>query len=286
MATDATPSTAAAAAAVATASSAASAVAMEAVAMRAGDAFWGPPAAAARAAARGVPAASGRTLALDRRGGRGAGALAPSVRRAACPPRRQQCKCRRLPVAQALAAATVVVEVLVVSCVRGGYRVRANQVLHGCPIRYVSRVARGRRSEGCEGGAASGLQRSASGEAIGGGAGGARCPPGEQTIRPSPAPHVLSVLSPDALLPLFICWWTPPSLPFTPSIPTLPHLPCTVLALRQIFRHWRWQQGSGQAVHHARVPPSPSHWPHVPPRPDWRPRWRARRPRVGLRAGR
>lgn len=136
MATDATPSTAAAAAAVATASSAASAGAMEAVAMRAGDAFWGPPAAAARAAARGVPAASGRTLALDRRGGRGAGALAPSVRRAACPPRRQQCKCRRLPVAQALAAATVVVEVLVVSCVRGGYRVRANQVLHGCPIRF------------------------------------------------------------------------------------------------------------------------------------------------------
>lgn len=135
MATDTTSVAAAAAAAAATASSVVSAEAMEPVAMGASDAFWGLPAAAARAAARGWSAETDLTFALDRRGGRGAGALAPSVRRPACPPQRKKCKCRRPSVAKALATAKVVVEVLVVSCGGGGYRVRANQVLHGCPKR-------------------------------------------------------------------------------------------------------------------------------------------------------
>lgn len=158
-----TESTASAEAAVAaaevTAYSAASAVTVEEVAMGAADAFWGLPAAAARAAARGVSAPFGRTPALDRRGGRGAGALHPLARAPACPSQHNKCKCRRPSVAKALAAATVVVEVLVVSCGGGGYRVRVNQVLHGCPNRYVSRVAGTHRSEGREGGAVGGSAR-------------------------------------------------------------------------------------------------------------------------------
>lgn len=67
-------------------------------------------------------------------GATAAAVLTPTGRRA-CPA--GKCKCKRQGVGAAVARASTILEVLVMSCGGGGYKVRINQYYKGCSRQYV-----------------------------------------------------------------------------------------------------------------------------------------------------